>query len=93
MFGGALSVPAMFGADRGEPQTAAERVELRAITVTAFLMRYAARLAAAYPGTTLVTLRELSLRDIAHLLYWRAQAAARDDDREDVHDEMFGEAR
>lgn len=82
---------ALLGLHRPPPRTAQEQAEPPTDTISAFLRRYAGALAQAYPGTTLATMRELSLRDIAHLLYWRAEHAKTDDDLDD--DDEFGEVR
>jgi hypothetical protein len=89
-------VGALLGLHRAPAEglpTAQEREEAwkRADTVSAFLRRYAAPLAQTYPGTTLPDLRAMSLRDIAHLLYWRTQGRTTDDGPDD--DDEFGEVR
>lgn len=82
---------ALLGLHRAEPRTAQELAEPPADTISAFLRRYAGAV-----GMDLVTMRQLSLRDIAHLMYWRAERSKTDDERErdsDLHDELFGEVR
>lgn len=99
----ARTIGAVLGAHRVSAEQLAT-AELRAgapersDSVSAFLHRWVEPLARHYPGTTLGALRELSLRDIAALIYWRGQALAAQNDRRqerahDDDDELFGEVR